>query len=342
MSDRRLTDDLFDKSTMTFGSHLEELRAALMRALTGLLIGCGIGLRVADRVVDFIQTPLRGALESYYVNKDVDELETQSGKELDETTKDFIYANKLIAEEFLVEQDEAKRFGERLVGAALPLDQVMSEELPLFGNSYVKLRVWRPVQTRITALNAQEAFMIWLKAAFVTGLIVSSPWMFWHIWSFIAAGLYPHERRYVYVYLPFSIGLFLAGACMAFFFVFKPVLDFLFRFNQWMNIDPDPRISEWVGFVLILPIGFGIAFQLPLVMLFINRIGVVSVEMFLEKWRIAILAIFVISMLLTPADPVSMLMMAVPLTMLYFLGVALCLWMPRGRSLFEDEETYEP
>jgi sec-independent protein translocase protein TatC len=75
-------------------------------------------------------------------------------------------------------------------------------------------------------------------------------------------------------------------------------------------------------------------------MLLINRIGIVSIETYIEKWRIAILAIFVISMFLTPADPVSMLFMAVPLTGLYFLGVGICKWMPRGRNPFD--EAYEP
>lgn len=342
MSDRRLSDDLFEKSTMTFGEHLDELRGALVKALSGLLIGCLIGLAVADRVVTLIEMPLRNALENYYVDKDIISLKEETDNTLTEDFEKFIRDNQLIAEEFLVERQEVTRIATELAGPEKKLNQLTDQQLPPPSQSFVKMRVWRLVQTRITALNAQEAFMIWLKAAFVTGLVLSSPWMFWHIWQFIAAGLYPHERRYVYVYLPFSILLFLAGAAMAFFFVFEPVLDFLFTFNQWMNIDPDPRISEWVGFVLFLPIGFGVAFQLPLVMLFINRIGVFTTEQFLEKWRVAILAIFVLAMLLTPADPVSMLMLAVPLTLLYFLGVALCKWMPRGRSLFDVDEIDEP
>jgi sec-independent protein translocase protein TatC len=92
--------------------------------------------------------------------------------------------------------------------------------------------------------------------------------------------------------------------------------------------------------VLFLPLGFGISFQLPLVMLFINRIGIVPVATYVQKWRIAILAIFVISMILTPADPISMLLMAGPLTILYFFGIMLCLWMPRNRNPFS--EAYEP
>lgn len=182
--------------------------------------------------------------------------------------------------------------------------------------------------------------MIWMKAAMVSGLVVSSPWIFLQIWNFVAAGLYPHEKNYVFVYLPMSIGLFLAGAALAFFFVFKPVLEFLFDFNDWLNIAIDARISEWLSFVLFLPLGFGISFQLPLVMLFLNRIGLVSLTMYIEKWRIAVLVIFVISAILTPMDPISLLLMAVPLTLLYFMGLGLCKWMPRSKSPFA--EGYDP
>ena len=110
--------------------------------------------------------------------------------------------------------------------------------------------------------------------------------------------------------------------------------------NRALDIQTDPRISEWLGFVLILPLGFGIAFQLPLVMFFLNRIGVFTIQAYLQKWRVAVLVIFVISMFLTPADPMSMLMMAAPLTALYFLGVAMAKWMPRGRNPFN--EAYDP
>jgi sec-independent protein translocase protein TatC len=208
----------------------------------------------------------------------------------------------------------------------------------------VPVIVWRAVKDdprmSIQTLSAQEGFMIWLKAAFLLALVFASPWVFYQIWSFVAAGLYPHEKRYVHVFLPFSVLLFLAGAALCFFFVFDFVLNFLFLFNDWMDIDPDIRISEWFGFALLLPIGFGVSFQLPLAMLFLERIGVFTVKGYLSKWRVAILVIFVIAMLLTPADPYSMLLMAVPLCFLYFGGIALCRWLPRSRNPFgEVEET---
>ncbi|MFN0018928.1 MAG: twin-arginine translocase subunit TatC [Pirellulaceae bacterium] len=203
----------------------------------------------------------------------------------------------------------------------------------------IPLAAWKPIAVRFLVLNAQEAFMIWMKAALVTGLVLGSPWIFIQIWNFVAAGLYPHEKNYVYMYLPISILLFFGGASLAYLFVFDPVLNFLFMFNTSMNAEFDPRIGEWLSFVLILPLGFGIGFQLPLVMLFLNRIGILSVELYIQQWRIAILSIFVIAMVLTPADPYSMLLMAVPLCLLYVVGILMCKWMPKGRNPFA--EAYE-
>jgi sec-independent protein translocase protein TatC len=227
-----------------------------------------------------------------------------------------------------------------VIAAETPRLLILGDNIPAPHPVLITARVWRPINTLVKALSAQEAFMIWLKAAFVSGLVLASPYIFYQLWLFVAAGLYPHEKQYVYLYLPISTILFLAGAAVAFFFVFEYVLSFLFGFNKMMNIDPDPRISEWLGFVLILPLGFGIAFQLPLVMLFLQRIGIFTIRTYLEKWRISVMVIFVASMLLTPADPVSMLLMALPLTGLYFLGIAMCLWMPKNRSPFS--EGYDP
>ncbi len=230
--------------------------------------------------------------------------------------------------------DRVARLNKMLLAGLFP------KELRAPRLNMVSLPTWRPVKVRFQVLNAQEAFMIWMKAALVTGIVISAPWIFYQIWIFVAAGLYPHEKNYVYLYLPISILLFLAGASLAFFAVFEPVLNFLFQFNRGMNADFDPRIGEWLSFVLILPLGFGVSFQLPLVMLFLNRIGVVSLDLYTGQWRIAILIIFLVAMVLTPADPISMLLMALPLCLLYLIGILMCKYMPQGRNPFA--EAYEP
>lgn len=364
-------DDLFAESTMSFGEHLEELRGSLARALAGLLVGFLIGLLLANFVVEWIQTPLKHALEKHYINKAETDITSEykaQGETVSPQISKFIQEKRFVYENIYVEAGEFTRIGKLMaeesasdtpasdqtepdsapseetpeqdtVAEEVPL-RILGEEIPSPQPVMVATRIWRPIHSVVKALNAHEAFMIWLKAAFVAGLIISSPYIFYELWVFVAAGLYPHEKSYVYIYLPFSLILFLAGAATAFFFVFDYVLDFLFSFNRAMNIDPDPRISEWLGFVLFLPLGFGVAFQLPLVMLFLHRIGIFSIKAYLDKWRIAILVIFVASMLLTPADPISMLLMAAPLSCLYFLGIGLCKWMPRNRSPFS--EGYDP
>jgi sec-independent protein translocase protein TatC len=179
--------------------------------------------------------------------------------------------------------------------------------------------------------STTEPFAIWIRAALIAGLVFASPFIFYFIWEFVAAGLYRHEQSYVYTYLPISLGLFIGGALLAFFFAFEPLLDFMFWYYERTGTQPDLRLSEWISFVLMMPLGFGISFQLPLVMLLLERLGVFTVESYWRKWRAAVVVIAIIAMLLTPsADPYSMLLMGVPLVMLYFGGIWLCQYMPGG------------
>ncbi len=179
----------------------------------------------------------------------------------------------------------------------------------------------------------QEGMMIWFKAALVVAAIVASPGIFYHVWGFVAAGLYPHERRYVYYFLPASLGLFWIGALFAFFVVFQLVISFLLNFNAMMGVGTSPRLNDYMSFALLLPLGFGVSFQLPLVMLVVERLGIMSVKTYLQQWRMAIFVIAVVAMILTPADVTSMIAMALPLIFLYFLGIALCHYVPRGGML---------
>jgi sec-independent protein translocase protein TatC len=232
------------------------------------------------------------------------------------------------------ENDLARRLNKVLIQLAFP-DVLNDPRLRL-----QPIEIWETVEVSAQSLQPTEVFMIWVKAGVITGFFISSPWVFYQIWTFVASGLYRHERRYIYIYLPFSLILFLGGAGLAFFFVFEHVLRFLFQFNASMGIDLQPRIGYWLSFVMIMPLGFGLAFQLPLVMLFLNRAGILDVRLFIEKWRIAVFVIFLLSMILTPADPISMITLAIPLTFLYFGGILLCFWMPRTRNPFK--ESYEP
>ncbi len=360
MPPSRSDENLFQGSTMSFGDHLEELRSCLFKSLIALVIGFGIGLCVGPYVVDFIQKPLKKALVDYYEGQSADRIDDklsdmQDGggllSEYPQQARRLIEEEHLLAEKHYVDPDAIfrmlkKRYPQKFEDLE-PTPPSASEtdtgkEAEISKEDLMPILLWHPTEddprVKAKSFNATEAFVIYIKASLLVGVLLSSPYIFYQIWMFVAAGLYPHEKKYVHIFLPFSLGLFFLGAGLAFFFVFEPVLKFLFGINKALGIDIDPRISEWLSFVLVLPLGFGISFQLPLVMLFLERIGVFDISTYLSKFRVAILVIFVIAMFLTPADPTSMFLMAVPLTVLYFGGILLCKLMPRSKSPFDERE----
>jgi sec-independent protein translocase protein TatC len=336
---------------MTFGEHLDELRRSLLKAVLSLVIGVIFGFLVANHVVAYVQKPLKDALREHYRELAKEQYRQYLIKERERggpVPKDLDAAVNAFAERGLVMEERyvsPRELAEVLKSVAL--DAVDKSAIPAEAaaeapgpSDLVPFRTYHSIdddpRVRIIGLRMQEPFVVYMKAAFVVGATVASPFIFYFIWQFVAAGLYPHEQRYVRIFLPFSIVLFLAGAALAFFVVFRFVLAFLLSFYDWMGIDPEARISDWLTFVLILPLGFGISFQLPLVMLFLERIGIFTVKNYLGNWKISVLVICFISMILTPSDPYSMVLMATPLIALFFFGVMLCKWMPRRTTPFGD------
>lgn len=367
MVNHRDEDDLFRDTSMTFGEHLEELRSSLFKAVVALAIGFGIGLIFGSYIVGWIQSPLRQALTSYYQDEAIEHVENTLPPDLQNETamdaiKALVYEQGLLPEEryfspiemldalklrypgsFSGVDLEARPAGKAAPQTADGASDPPSTKTPprqsakqFSKDNLIRLYVWRPMsedeRLKLDTLSVQEPFVIYLKASFLAGAVISSPAVFYFLWQFVAAGLYPHEKRYVHLFLPFSVALFLCGASMAFFLVFPPVLGFFFGIANSLGADMRPRLSEWLSFVLLLPLGFGISFQLPLVMLFLERIRVFSVPIYLAKWRIAVLVIAIVAMVFSPGgDPYSMMMMLVPLVALYFGGIALCRWLPNRR-----------
>jgi sec-independent protein translocase protein TatC len=181
----------------------------------------------------------------------------------------------------------------------------------------------------VVTLGPLEGITILFLVCTITGLVITSPWVFYQVWAFVAAGLYRHERHYVLKFLPVSLGLFLAGVFLCFFCVLPVTLGFLLQINVWLNIEPSLRLSEWMGFATILPLVFGICFQTPLVMLFLERVGILQAEDFRKQRKYAILIMVVVAALVTPGpDVFSQCMLAVPMIALYELGILL---MGRGK-----------
>lgn len=355
------TKDLFDDSTMSFGEHLEILRTHLWKAIIGIVACVVLCLFFASHIVAFVREPVDRALEKLYFpgtpyeklpgfdpwdyvkyhygwlggwpeaeKETKDELARL--KEAESLPPDTIAVRLKIADLHAVAKAE---WPERMNDLPEP-DSEREIKLHLSAREFAELRTIREKQTKPVTLNVQEAFMMYLKVAMIAGLVIASPWVFFQIWQFVAAGLYPHERKYVYSYLPLSLTLFIGGASFCFYFVFPFILSFLLDFNKGMEVDPQIRLSEWISFAILLPVMFGVSFQLPMVMLLLERLSIFTADVYRAKRKMAILVIAIVAMMLTPADPGSMLAMFVPLLLLYEFGILLCQWSPAKTSPFEE------
>lgn len=351
--------DLFDDTTMSFGEHLEELRKRLILALLGLTAGVIISLFFSNHLVKTMEIPVKNALIRYYAILNGEEdpgvdfswfWRTIGLPPKPQEAKVKPKVEPVVNDKEVIKTVEAEIDVAELLKILHQVQPKIPEAPVTTSPKYLTIRITEavlkkvlplsPTALSLTALTAEEAFMIYLKVALVAGLALSSPWVFYQIWLFVAAGLYPHERKYVYVYLPMSLFLFFGGALFCFFAVIPFVLNFLFDFNIWLDISIQPRLTEYVSFIVVLPIMFGISFQLPMVMLFLERIGIFGVKAYREKRKLAILSIAFLSMILTPSDPVSMMLMMIPLCVLYEFGILLCKWQPNAnQNPFDDEKT---
>ncbi|MCB9472407.1 MAG: twin-arginine translocase subunit TatC [Candidatus Delongbacteria bacterium] len=174
----------------------------------------------------------------------------------------------------------------------------------------------------LVLLRPTEGFVVQLKLALFAGLIVSSPLNFWHLWRFISPGLHENERRAALPFISVATLLFLTGVLFGF-QILAYTTGFFLQFataevsNQW-------SLSAYIGFVTQMLLAFGIIFELPLVIWILARMGLVTQHTLRQYRRHAIVVILVISAILTPPDPVSQLVMAVPLWLLYELSVLVC------------------
>ncbi len=166
--------------------------------------------------------------------------------------------------------------------------------------------------------------ILMMQISLVAGVIAASPLIFGELWLFIEPALERHERRYVIVMLPAATLLFLAGVAFCY-WISPKAFAFFFSFNQSIGVQPELTLQPYLYFLLRLLLVFGLAFEMPLVLMFLARVGFVTQRQLLAWWRHAVVIIFIIAAFATPTiDPVTMSLMAGPMVVLYLLSVLLC------------------
>ena len=176
----------------------------------------------------------------------------------------------------------------------------------------------------LIATSPMETFMTSLKMSLISGIIFSFPWVMWQLWRFLAPGLYKKEKRVFGIAFSSSIVMFLVGAAFAYFAVLPAGLQFLATYTNGA-ITQSWRQGEFAAFISQFMLAFGVIFELPVAAYVLANMGLITAKGMWGFFRYAVIAIFAIAALLTPGpDPVSQVMMAVPLVILYLLSIGIC------------------
>jgi sec-independent protein translocase protein TatC len=179
-----------------------------------------------------------------------------------------------------------------------------------------------PVGAKMIATGVIAPFLVPMKLTLLLAFILALPWVFYQVWAFVAPGLYAHEKRLVLPLVVSSSFLFIAGVAFCYFFVFGRVFHFIGSFAP-TSIAVTPDIENYLDFVMSMCLAFGAAFEVPVVVVILVRTGMVSVEKLKEIRPYAIVGAFVISAIVTPPDVVSQLALAIPMCILFELGLLL-------------------
>ena len=314
-------------TTMSLGDHLDELRIRLILAILGLVVGTVICLFFGQRIIAFIEGPYDKIMEGY-AEKKVEEFKTP-----------WVYLSDTFFNNMLgtIDSDpNAPEIDPNVVTFAKKIyaDTVAS----LFDDpNYVAAvaEVHSSASAKLVVLAPADPFIGYMKISLITGLIVSSPWVFYHLWMFVAAGLYASERRYVRIAVPFSTALFVIGA-LFFLFVVAPIsLGFFLGFGNYIGVLSNWTFQKYISFVTMLMLVFGLGFQTPVAIFVLNRTGLVSIENLKKSRKYVIIGMFALAAAVTPPDVISQITLAIPLYALFELGILLS-WFAERKKKLED------
>ncbi len=180
-------------------------------------------------------------------------------------------------------------------------------------------------------ISPTEAFFVIIKLSLLTGLMGAMPFIFYQLWKYIGVALKKNERKYLIYFGPLSYLLFLIGAAFAFKGVLPLGIKFLLSFSK-QNITPLITLNAYVSFLGKMITAFGLMFELPVVILFLSKIGVVTPKTLKKGRKYAIVVIFVLAAFLTPPDVISQIMLAVPVLAMYEISIWICIVVTKKRE----------
>jgi len=190
-------------------------------------------------------------------------------------------------------------------------------------------------QNPLVFIAPVEAFLTYLKVAFFSGIFFASPVIIYEFWAFVSPALYPHEKRIAIPILLLSVIFFVGGCAFCYFLVLPIGLKYLIVGFSSEMLAPMISVGKYLSFSLIFILAFGLIFETPLILFFMNRLGLIELETLTKNRRVVIVGIFIIAAILSPPDVVSQVLLALPLILLYELTLIAIKIFGKGRKTFE-------
>ncbi len=204
------------------------------------------------------------------------------------------------------------------VGAGFVIAYIFSERL--FKLLVAPLKAVMPEGDQLIFTNLPEMFFAYIKVAFIAGIMAAAPLIFYELWMFIAPGLYQKEKKMAIPFVISSTILFVGGALFGYFVVFPFGFKFFIGFSN-EYVKALPSVKQYFSFSMKLLFAFGVVFELPVIIFFLSKMGIVTPQFLKQKRKYAILLAFVLAAILTPPDVITQCMMAGPLIVLYEIGI---------------------
>jgi len=204
------------------------------------------------------------------------------------------------------------------VGAGFVIAYIFSERL--FQLLVAPLKAVMPEGDQLIFTNLPEMFFAYIKVAFIAGIMAAAPLIFYQLWMFIAPGLYRKEKKMAIPFVISSTILFVGGALFGYFVVFPFGFKFFIGFSN-DYVKALPSVKQYFSFSMKLLFAFGAVFELPVIIFFLSKMGIVTPQFLRQKRKYAILLTFALAAILTPPDVITQCMMAGPLIVLYEIGI---------------------
>ncbi len=198
--------------------------------------------------------------------------------------------------------------------------------IALFFTTNLLQYILRPYQSELVVLGPTEGIETFFRVAITAGLVLSMPWILYHMWKFIEPALTNSEKRYIYLFIPATVSLFVIGILFAWLVLVPTAVNFLSTFLTEDTANSIFR-TEWTGeayisFVLKMVFWLGVSFEMPVIFYFVGRFGMMDHKVLAEQWRFAVVGVSILAAIITPSiDPITMLITMLPLLVLYFLSI---------------------